>query len=108
MSSTCTNALSGTALASPPVRKVPSGSCSRIRCSTRPVSGRSYRTTVLGRSSSGVTGRIMTTSPGVTRGSIEPDVTRVGDQPRNPQGRKIHSDRLLAIEMISMLIVPAP
>ena len=55
-----------------------------------------------------MTGRIMTTSPGVTRGSIEPEVTRVGDQPRKPQGRAIHSERLLAIEMISMLIVPAP
>ena len=55
-----------------------------------------------------MTGRIMTTSPGVTRGAIEPEVTSVGDQPRKPQGRAIHSERLLAIEMISMLIVPAP
>ena len=33
--STCRNSLSGTALASPWVRKVPSGSCSTMRCSTR-------------------------------------------------------------------------
>src|SRR5688500_6334097 len=50
----------------------------------------------------------MTTSPGVTRGCIEPEVTSVGDQPRKPQGSAIQSERLLAIEMISMLIVPAP
>ena len=54
------------------------------------------------------TGRIMTTSPGVTSGSIEPEVTRVGDQSRKPHGRAIHSDRLLAMEIISMLTVPAP
>jgi hypothetical protein len=35
-------------------------------------------------------------------------VTRVGDQPRNAQGKAIQSDRLLAMEMISMLTVPAP
>ena len=63
---------------------------------------------MLGTSSSGETGRIMTTSPGATRGSIDPDVTRVGDQPRKPHGRAIHSERLLAMEMSSMLIVPAP
>ena len=40
--------------------------------------------------------------------AIEPVVTSVGDQPMNAQGRAIHSDRLLTMEIISMLTVPAP
>jgi len=63
---------------------------------------------MFGRSSSGATGRIMTTSPGVTSGSMEPEVTSVGDQCRNAKGSAIHSERLLAIEISSMLSVPAP
>jgi hypothetical protein len=39
---------------------------------------------------------------------MEPEVTRVGDHPRDPHGRAIQSERLLAIEMISMQIVPTP
>ena len=52
-------------------------------------------------------GRISTTSPGVTSGCMEPEVTRVGVQPRNTHGRTIHSTRLVAMEMTSMLTVPA-
>jgi hypothetical protein len=50
----------------------------------------------------------MTTSPGATKGCIEPEVTRVGDHPRKAHGSPIHRERLLAMEMISMHTVPAP
>ena len=39
---------------------------------------------------------------------MEPVVTRVGVQPMKAHGRAIHSDRLLTMEIISMLTVPAP
>ena len=53
-----------------------------------------------GSAPSGVTGRIITMSPGATSGSIEPEVTSVGDQSRKAHGRAIHSARLLTMEMV--------
>ncbi len=39
---------------------------------------------------------------------MDPEVTSVGDQSRKAQGRAIHIDRLVAMEISSMLAIPAP